>query len=202
MPTLCKGHMWRIHCIGLIYRGTLPLHGSLMSLIHEMYFFINSQLHLVVFVLNRFLAALRNELLWGKYYTSNCLSALTHFTLISGGKGRINTTFLHMSRSKATNCVRYCCWWVSNWLSSFVAQGAHRWWTVVDCVSRSPAPLGLASVRLAHTCFHPACVCSDEGNYVISLWGIVFVLSLPPSLPLPLCLSFPPSSFFFFFALF
>lgn len=54
----------------------------------EIFFFINSQLHLVVFALNRFLAAVRNELLHVKQDTGNCLSAPKQET---AGREKINT---------------------------------------------------------------------------------------------------------------
>lgn len=66
------------------------------------FFFINSQLHLVVFVLNRFLDAVRDEMSWGKHYTSSCLPAQLIYPEIAR-KGRINTKVLDMNPTKAKN---------------------------------------------------------------------------------------------------
>lgn len=55
--------------------------------------------------------------------------------------------------------------------------------TMWVCLQFSSAHLRRAPLWLPHTWFHPACVCSDEGNYVISIWGIVFFDSLPADSP-------------------
>lgn len=75
-----------------------------MSLIHEMsFFFINSQLHLVVFVLNRFLAAVRNEMRETLHQQLFICSESLYPEI--AGERRINTKVLDMNPTKATDSV-------------------------------------------------------------------------------------------------
>ena len=105
----------------LPYRCTLPLHGSLMSLIHEISFFPPHQQSTPPSgVCTEQTSGCREE--WRKQYTSTCLSA--QITLLLDCNRREDQYFLGMSPTKATHSADNV---AEIWLIASVAHAVYCW---------------------------------------------------------------------------
>lgn len=116
-----KKHMWGIHAVRLTYRCTLPLHGTLMSLIHEIYFF-QQQSTPPSGVCTEQISGCSEEWTVMKETVHQQLFICTESLCPEiAGEGRIDTKVVDTTPTKATNSADAS----EIWPSAFVAQAAH-----------------------------------------------------------------------------
>lgn len=161
--------------VWLTYGCALPLH--LWSLIHEPFFYQQSTPPSGVCIEQMSGCSEEWKVMRGNITPANVYRH-SHFTLTLPEKEGQQ----QQQKNKNYKQCRYCFLWDlaachGGMLCPLLESSCSL------CQQVSSAPLCRVSVWLAHTWFHPACVFSDEGNYIISLWGIVFFWSLPTVSP-------------------